>query len=71
MMLLIWATLALMLGSSTVIADSLKDIEHVVIFMQENRSWDCVCFSATHNSKRMTNKALKVLWHHAWCSWIQ
>ncbi|KAJ5991937.1 phosphoesterase family-domain-containing protein [Penicillium sp. IBT 35674x] len=41
MMLFFWATLALLLGSSAVIADSLKDVEHVVIFMQENRSWDC------------------------------
>ncbi|KAJ5312138.1 hypothetical protein N7508_002968 [Penicillium antarcticum] len=33
-------TLAVLLGSSTVSSGSLKDIEHVVIFMQENRSWD-------------------------------
>lgn len=35
-------TLAVLLGSSTVTAGSLKDIEHVVLFMQENRSWDSV-----------------------------
>lgn len=51
MMLFFWATLALMLSGSNVIADSLKDIEHVVIFMQENRSWDCVCFQIYHLTK--------------------
>ncbi|KAJ5226305.1 phosphoesterase family-domain-containing protein [Penicillium chermesinum] len=34
------AALALMLGSSPASASSLSDIEHVVIFMQENRAWD-------------------------------
>ena len=34
--------LAVLLGSSPVSGGSLKDIEHVVIFMQENRSWDTV-----------------------------
>ncbi|KAJ5351714.1 hypothetical protein N7452_000688 [Penicillium brevicompactum] len=32
--------LAVLLGVSPAAAGSLKDIEHVVIFMQENRSWD-------------------------------
>ncbi|CAI7566686.1 unnamed protein product [Penicillium bialowiezense] len=31
---------AVLLGVSPAVAGSLKDIEHVVIFMQENRSWD-------------------------------
>lgn len=35
--------LAVLLGVSPAAAGSLKDIEHVVIFMQENRSWDTVC----------------------------
>lgn len=26
------------------VARSLKEIDHVVIFMQENRSWNTVCF---------------------------
>lgn len=33
---------AVLLGVSPAVAGSLKDIEHVVIFMQENRSWDTV-----------------------------
>ncbi|KAJ5948164.1 phosphoesterase family-domain-containing protein, partial [Penicillium verhagenii] len=40
-MLAFKAILALILATSIAIADSLRDIEHVVIFMQENRSWDC------------------------------
>ncbi|GLB08732.1 hypothetical protein AtubIFM57258_004636 [Aspergillus tubingensis] len=40
-MLLLGSTaLALLLGSRSVSAGSLKDIKHVVIFMQENRSWN-------------------------------
>lgn len=35
--------LGLLLRSNVVSAGSLKDIEHVVIFMQENRSWNNVC----------------------------
>lgn len=42
MSLLVGAALALMLGASPANAGSLKDIEHVVIFMQENRAWDHV-----------------------------
>ncbi|KKK21924.1 hypothetical protein P175DRAFT_0127130 [Aspergillus ochraceoroseus IBT 24754] len=38
---LLGSALLLLLGASTpVAAGSLKDIEHVVIFMQENRSWN-------------------------------
>ncbi|KAJ5259435.1 phosphoesterase family-domain-containing protein [Penicillium angulare] len=40
MVLLFGAALALALASRSVKADELKDIEHVVIFMQENRAWD-------------------------------
>ncbi|KAJ5578571.1 phosphoesterase family-domain-containing protein [Penicillium hispanicum] len=40
MLFLLCALLALLLGSTPVIGDTLQDIEHVVIFMQENRSWD-------------------------------
>ncbi|KAJ5614642.1 phosphoesterase family-domain-containing protein [Penicillium herquei] len=35
------AALAVILASLPVMGDELRDIEHVVIFMQENRSWDC------------------------------
>ncbi|CEO59130.1 Putative Phospholipase C [Penicillium brasilianum] len=40
MVLLLGTVLAVLLGSSPVTAGSLRDIEHVVIFMQENRAWD-------------------------------
>lgn len=40
---LVGAALSLLLLSRPVSAGSLKDIEHVVIFMQENRSWNSVC----------------------------
>lgn len=33
----------LLLGSRQVVADTLKDIHHVVIFMQENRAFNNVC----------------------------
>lgn len=46
-MILLWGiVLAVLLGSLPVIGDSLKDIEHVIVFMQENRSWDSVCFNS-------------------------
>lgn len=35
--------LAALLSSTPVSGDSLKDIQHVVIFMQENRAFDTVC----------------------------
>ena len=35
--------MAMLLGSGPVSAGSLKDIEHVIILMQENRSWNNVC----------------------------
>lgn len=38
--------LAAALLGAPVSAGSLSDIEHVVIFMQENRAWDTVCFIA-------------------------
>ncbi|KAE8421216.1 phosphoesterase family-domain-containing protein [Aspergillus pseudocaelatus] len=40
MVLILGTVLAVLLGSSPVTAGSLRDIEHVVIFMQENRAWD-------------------------------
>lgn len=43
MSLSIGAVLAVLLWSRPAITGSLKDIEHVVIFMQENRSWNSVC----------------------------
>lgn len=35
--------LTLMASAVTVQADSLKDIKHIILFMQENRSFDHVC----------------------------
>lgn len=35
--------LSLPLLTTPVAGGSLKDIEHVIIFMQENRSWNSVC----------------------------
>lgn len=37
--------LGLLALSRPVSGGSLKDIEHVIIFMQENRSWNSVCAS--------------------------
>lgn len=34
------SALAILYGAPFALADSLEDIEHVVFFMQENRSWD-------------------------------
>lgn len=46
-MILLWGILlAVLLGSLPVTGDSLRDIEHVIVFMQENRSWDSVCFNS-------------------------
>ncbi|PYH92530.1 non-hemolytic phospholipase C precursor [Aspergillus ellipticus CBS 707.79] len=39
-MLLLGTVLAVLLGSRPVSGGSLRDIKHVVIFMQENRSWN-------------------------------
>lgn len=51
MMLLLGTVLAVLLGSSPVTAGTLRDIEHVVIFMQENRAWDTVslCLSSHYS----------------------
>jgi phospholipase C len=62
-------TLAVLLGSSTVTAGSLKDIEHVVIFMQENRSWDSVCFLGHSELVHCTHR-LAVLWYDGWSPWL-
>ena len=48
MMLLLASLLAVLLGATLVTSGSLQDIEHVVIFMQENRSWDAVSFLDIH-----------------------
>jgi phospholipase C len=43
--LLVCIAIAISLGTRLVSGGSLSDIEHVVIFMQENRSWDTVRFA--------------------------
>lgn len=42
MAIMLGLVLGLLIASGPVYAGSLKDIEHVVIFMQENRSWNSV-----------------------------
>ena len=46
MMLLLGILLAVWLGATPVAGGSLQDIEHVVIFMKENRAWDTVHLSS-------------------------
>lgn len=41
--------IAVLLEAVLVSGGSLSDIEHVVIFMQENRSWDTVHFPCVMN----------------------
>lgn len=41
--------IAVLLEAVLVSGGSLSDIEHVVIFMQENRSWDTVHFLCVMN----------------------
>ena len=60
---------AIALGTGLVSAGSLKDIEHVVIFMQENRSWDTVRLSALWNIDTVLTKS--VFRYYAWSSGIQ
>jgi phospholipase C len=40
---MIGVAFATVLFAAVVAADSLKDIDHVVLFMQENRAFDHVC----------------------------
>lgn len=63
---LLGVALTALLASSSVYAGSLKDIEHVVIFMQENRAQDTVglpsleCKSASGADQM--NKSTMVPW---------
>jgi phospholipase C len=36
-------TFSLVAAAATAMAGSLKDIKHIILFMQENRSFDHVC----------------------------
>lgn len=56
--------IAVLLEGVLVSGGSLSDIEHVVIFMQENRSWDTVRFSCVMNSSPRAHQTA-VLWHYA------
>lgn len=63
MILLLAILLLLLLGSPPVSGGSLRDIEHVVIFMQENRSWDSVCSHLPENNQRnLTFDSTSELW---------
>jgi hypothetical protein len=66
---LVSSVLLMLLASGPAAAGSLKDIEHVVIFMQENRSWNNVSPILTHCEEEFLWKT--VFWHHGRCSWLQ
>lgn len=52
-------------ASASVSTGSLKDIKHIVLFMQENRSFDHVCFTPRCWMLRLLMTT--VLWHDGWC----
>lgn len=56
--------IAVLLEAVLVSGGSLSDIEHVVIFMQENRSWDTVRFPRVMNRSLRAHQ-IAVLWHYA------
>lgn len=49
-------------GASAAHADSLKDVKHIVLFMQENRAFDHVSCSTLHTM--LVANILIVLWHY-------
>lgn len=53
---LLSVAVAVLLGIAPVTADTLKDIEHVVIFMQENRSWDSVSGHCTRHDRLVADR---------------
>lgn len=62
--------IAVLLEAVLVFGGSLSDIEHVVIFMQENRSWDTVSFTCAMRRSHHAHQMV-VLWHYAWSPWLQ
>lgn len=59
--------LTLMASATGVQAGSLKDIKHIILFMQENRSFDHASFMIPlqhQNQQTNTVNCLVVLWHH-------
>lgn len=60
--------LSLLAVGRPVSAGSLKDIEHVVIFMQENRSWNSVGARIDLNGVESNSV---VLWNHGWDPGLQ
>lgn len=62
--LLKYTAIAVLIEAVLVSGGSLTDIEHVVIFMQENRSWDTVRFPCVMNRSLRTHY-IAVLWHYA------
>lgn len=56
--------LSVLLGSTPVSGGSLNDIEHVVIFMQENRSWNSVSARSWYSRWRLYSwdQSISVQW---------
>ena len=74
MTILLGVAMAMLLGSGPVSAGSLKDIEHVIILMQENRSWNNVCCWKTPmiwSCILTSDIVMIVFWHHGWCTRFQ
>ena len=68
--LLVCIAIAISLGTRLVSGGSLSDIEHVVIFMQENRSWDTVRFACAMNRLNRAHQ-IAVFWDYAWSPRLQ
>lgn len=68
MTLLLATLLVVLLAIAPVLGDSLADIEHVVIFMQENRSWNSVCMTWLLST---VSHMLAVLRNNGWRAWLQ
>ena len=66
----VYIAIAISLGTRAVYGGSLSDIEHVVIFMQENRSWDTVHFVCTLKHLHHAHK-VAVFWYYAWSPGLQ
>lgn len=62
-------------AATAVSAASLKDIKHVVLFMQENRAFDhvSICFGdlRARNVLLMRESLRLVLWNDGRCAWVR
>lgn len=68
--LLVCIAVAISLGTGPVSGGSLNDIEHVVIFMQENRSWDTVRLACAMKHSHHAHQ-IAVFWDYAWSPGLQ